>query len=308
MFETCSSIIRLGESKMGKVDILLPIYNSYEETKNCIDSILDHTDVNDFHLFLLDDKSPDDNIQELTSFYASHHKNITAIRNPVNLGFPGNVNNGFKVSNNDVVVINSDTLVTEGWLTELSKVANSNKSIAAVNPMSNYGIISGLPVTNNEINDLFTYEELVKAYKSNKESGYVEAPLLIGFCMYIKRIALYEVGTFDAATFKRGYGEESDWCMRARQLNYRLVVAKGAYVHHIGGVSFGEEKEKLRSQSRQILLVRYPEIDKDLQGFVRLNPFKKMRKDMMRDLQFLKKKAAPRLRMKMFKHFFVNTF
>jgi GT2 family glycosyltransferase len=292
---------------MEKVDILLPIYNSYDETKNCIESILAHTDKNDFHLLLLDDNSPDSKIQELTNFYATRHENITAIRNSVNLGFPGNVNNGFKVSKNDVVVINSDTLVTEGWLSVLREVANSDDSIAAVNPMSNYGIISGLPVTNNEINDLFTYEELVKAYELNRQSGYVDAPLLIGFCMYMKRNALYEVGLFDADTFKRGYGEESDWCMRARQKNFRLVVAKGAYVHHIGGVSFGEEKEKLRSQSRQVLLRRYPEIDSDLQNFIKLNPFKTIRKNMMRDIEFLKKQADFKLKIKMFRHFLINS-
>ncbi|MCM3602678.1 glycosyltransferase family 2 protein [Robertmurraya korlensis] len=292
---------------MVKIDILLPIYNSYEETKNCIESILQHTDSEMYNLFLLDDKSPDSNIQELTSFYANKYSHIKAVRNEVNLGFPGNVNNGFQVSENDVVVINSDTLVTENWLKSLYESATSDDSIVAVNPMSNYGIISGLPVTNNEINDLFSYEELVSAFEKNKQSGVVESPLLIGFCMYMKRSALNEVGLFDAATFKRGYGEESDWCMRARQRGLKLVVAKDTYVHHIGGVSFGEEKEKLRRQSKEILLQRYPEIDKELESYVLKNHFKDIRKGMLRELSYFSKPASFKNKLKMIKHYINNT-
>lgn len=298
---------RLEESNMVKIDILLPIYNSYEETKNCIESILQHTDSEKFNLYLLDDKSPDSNIQELTSFYANKYSNITAVTNEQNLGFPGNVNNGFQISKNDVVVINSDTLVTKNWLEKLYEAATSDGSIVAVNPMSNYGIISGLPVTNNEINDLFTYEELVPAFEKNKQSGVVEAPLLIGFCMYMKRSALNEIGLFDAAAFKRGYGEESDWCMRARQKGHKLVVAKDTYVHHIGGVSFGEEKEQLRRQSKEILLQRYPQIDEDLKDYVMKNHFKEMRKGMLKELAFFSKPASFKLKLKMVKHYINNT-
>jgi GT2 family glycosyltransferase len=298
---------RLEESNMVKIDILLPIYNSYEETKNCIESILEYTDPSMYRLYLLDDKSPDPNIQELTSYYSSKYDHINAIRNEQNLGFPGNVNNGFQISSHDVVVINSDTLVTKGWLEGLNEAATSDHSIVAVNPMSNYGIISGLPVTNNEINDLFSYKELVTVFDRNKQSGVVEAPLLIGFCMYMKRSALNEVGQFDAAAFKRGYGEESDWCMRARQQGYKLVVTKNAYVHHIGGVSFGEEKEKLRRQSKEILLKRYPNIDDDLKTFVQTNPFKEIRKGMLKELPFLSKPVSFKLKVKMIKHYITNT-
>lgn len=291
---------------MDKVDILLPIYNSVEETKNCIQSIFANTKEEHFNLYLLDDRSPDHNIPELTSYYSQKYKNVIAIRNDENLGFPGNVNNGFSVSSNDVVIINSDTLVTEGWLENLWKTAYSEEAIAAVNPMSNYGIVSGVPTTNNAINDLFSFEELSEAYKVSKGTGYVEAPVLIGFCMYVKRLALQSVGVFDAATFKRGYGEETDWCLRARKQGFKLVVSEDVYVHHIGGSSFGAEKEQLRKKSREILLKRYPEIDGELRGFVKTNHFKEMRRRMINNLPFFQKRTSFVLKMKMIKHFMAN--
>lgn len=293
---------------MRRVDILLPIYNSYEETKNCIESILEHTSEGTYHLYLLDDRSPDPKIKELLSTYSEKFPDfIIAVRNEQNLGFPGNVNNGFKISKHDVVILNSDTLVSEGWLEKLNEVANKEESIAAVNPMSNYGIISGLPTANSEINDLFTFDEISKAFLKHCEPCYVETPILIGFCMYMKRRALDEVGHFDAETFKRGYGEESDWCMRARKMGLKLVVATESYVHHIGGVSFGEEKEKLISQSRKVLLERYPEKDAEVEKFVKGNHFKEIRGNIMKEIHFLRTKASFPLKLKMIKHYYTNT-
>lgn len=291
---------------MGKVDILLPIYNSYKETRGCIESIINYTDNKAYNLYLLDDKSPDPRIQELTAFYSENRSNIYVFRNEKNLGFPGNVNNGFMISKNDVIVINSDTLVTESWLEKMYHAAYSDETIAAINPMSNYGIISGLPTSNNAINDLFSFEELTNAFQKSKVGALVETPLLIGFCMYMKRSALERVGLFDAATFKRGYGEETDWCMRARENGLKLKIATAAYVHHIGGISFGEEKEELRRTSKKILLKRYPSIDQELEQFVRGNHLKEIRKCMIKNLDYLHKKPKMMLKVKMFKHYFTN--
>ncbi|MCM2536040.1 glycosyltransferase family 2 protein [Neobacillus pocheonensis] len=294
---------------MEKVDILLPIYNSYDETRSCIESIFNHTNINAFNLYLLDDKSPDDNIVELTSYFSGKYPNVITIRNENNLGFPANVNNGFYVSKNDVIILNSDTLVTDAWLETLAEVANSEELIAAVNPMSNYGIISGVPTTNSTINDLFSFEEITHAFHKNKQKGYIETPLLIGFCMYVKRKALDLVGTFDAETFKRGYGEETDWCMRARRIGLKLVVSKEAYVHHIGGSSFGADKEKLRKRSKEILLQRYPQIDLELERFVKnRDNLKEIRKYVMRDLPYLSRKTGKMLKLKMIKHYMTYNF
>lgn len=291
---------------MHKIDILLPIYNSYDETKQCIDSILSHTQRLEFNLYLLDDNSTDNRIKELTSFYSEKYSNIFSVRNEKNLGFPGNVNNGIRITKNDVVILNSDTLVTDSWLKILNEVAYSKEDIAAVNPMSNYGLISAIPTNNARINDLFSYEEIYNAFQKCKVTGYDEVPLLIGFCIYIKRNALENVGVLDADTFKRGYGEETDWCKRARNMGYKLVVAKEAYVHHIGGSSFGIEKENLRTQSKKILVTRYPEIESEIEQFVKKNQFKIIRKCIINELNYHRKNASLLLKIKMLKHYFIN--
>ncbi|MBP3040858.1 glycosyltransferase [Bacillaceae bacterium Marseille-Q3522] len=293
---------------MPTADILVPIYNSYEETKNCIESILQHTAAGTYQLYLLDDHSPDPEIEKLTSYYAEKYKHIFSIRNEKNLGFPANVNNGFRQSANDAVVLNSDTLVTDGWLQALAETAYSQEAIAAVNPMSNYGSIAALPTQNMELNNLCSFQELTAAFQSCKEPGFLEFPTLIGFCMYIKRTALAAVGYFDAETFQRGYGEETDWCQRARRRGLKLVVAKGAYVHHIGAVSFGSEKEALRRKAGIILEQRYPGNEKELQQFIAENHFKPMRKKMLKELKLYKKQATFLQKIKILRHYLINFF
>ena len=72
----------------------------------------------------------------------------------------------------------------------------------------------------------------------------VAVPTTVGFCMYIRRAALDQVGGFDAAAFGRGYGEENDFCMRAAQRGWSHRLACDTFVYHDGGVSFGAGKER----------------------------------------------------------------
>jgi GT2 family glycosyltransferase len=291
---------------MKKVDILLPIYNSYEETNECIKSILNFTNKDNYNLYLLDDCSTDKRIQEMAISIRDTYSNIIYIRNKENLGFPENVNNGIRNSENDVIIINSDTIVTENWVEKLNEVAYSEVEIGAVNPMTNYGYISCIPTINHEINNMFEYKEIVDAFNRCNFSGYVETPFLIGFCIFIKRSTIEKVGYLNSKLFKRGYGEETDWCMRARKKGVKLVIAKAVYVHHVGGTSFGSEKEELRKEAKRKLLNLYPEIDIDFNNYIKLNLLKNERRRIIKELDFFNKSTNIKLKLKMMKHYLKN--
>ena len=64
----------------------------------------------------------------------------------------------------------------------------------------------------------------------------------VGFCMYIRPAVLDAVGYFDDHLFPVGYGEESDFCYRARKLGWRHIVTGDVFVRHWEGQSFGERK------------------------------------------------------------------
>ncbi len=86
----------------------------------------------------------------------------------------------------------------------------------------------------------------------------VEVPTTVGFCMYIRRDALRDVGLFDAETFGRGYGEENDFCMRAAARGWRHRLACDTFVYHEGRVSFGAGSNDLDGKA-DLLAARHPE-------------------------------------------------
>ena len=116
-----------------------------------------------------------------------------------------------------------------------------------------------------------------------------EIPVGVGFCLYIRRDCLNDVGDFDAAVFGRGYGEETDFCMRARRRGWSHRLAADVYVYHAGGLSFGGERAALLDRSQRLLNLRYPGYTRSIAKFVQQNPLLKLRRrlDMarLRDLR-----------------------
>jgi hypothetical protein len=112
----------------------------------------------------------------------------------------------------------------------------------------------------------------------------IDIPLACGFCMYLKRQALNEVGHLDEVSLERGYGEETDWCLRASDLGWRHVGAPNLFVAHQGGVSFGLEKALRAKHNNALLAKRYPQAEGLCARFVRADPLRQFRKHLLEQL------------------------
>ena len=83
-------------------------------------------------------------------------------------------------------------------------------------------------------------------------------PLLNGFCLLIRRAVIDAIGYFDEDAFGAGYGEENDYCLRARAAGWRLALADDAYVFHAQSRSYSHSRRKeLSERASQILTERY---------------------------------------------------
>src|SRR5699024_10554590 len=136
--------------------------------------------------------------------------NIKILENEENIGFSATVNRGIALSDeNDVILLNSDVLVTPEWVEKLIKCAYSDAGIATVTPLSNNASICSVPVSNqnNPLPDNMTLEEYAVEIERTSLKSYPSIPMAVGFCMYIKRSVIKEVGLFDSAAFGLGYGE-----------------------------------------------------------------------------------------------------
>ncbi len=245
---------------MKKCDIIIPIYNAYECVEKCLESIIKNTDMKNYQIICIDDKSTDKKILPLLKKYEKKYSFIKVLVNEENLGFVGTVNKGMEYSENDVVLLNSDTEVSKNWLDKIIECAYSEKKIATVTPLSNNATLVSVPVGLQE-NDLpknmsfDTYASLVEkcSYKEN-----IELPTAHGFCMFIKREVLDILGFFDEETFGKGYGEENDFSFRCLDYGYKNIICDNVIIYHKEKQSFSSEREKLVEKHIEILKNKYP--------------------------------------------------
>lgn len=260
---------------MKKCDIIIPIYNAYECTKACIESVLKNTDLENNNLVLINDKSTDSRISRLLSKYQDT-KDIQVLENEKNLGFVGTVNRGMKLTKNDVLLLNSDTEVTQNWLEKIKKCAYQDEMIATVTPLSNNATLASVPkiFEPNDLSKGYTIEEMGRLVEECSYHDYPEIPTGHGFCLYIKREVLEKVGYFDEEGFGKGYGEENDFCYRCLNFGYRHILCDDTYIFHKESQSFQEDKKELIADGLKVLNERYPKYIDRLNKWIIENPLK----------------------------------
>ena len=246
-----------------KVDIVIPIYNAYEFTKKCIETVIENTDLKMHTLVLVNDKSPDEKILPMLQNFVNKYEdlNIELVDNKENQGFVKSVNMGMKHSNNDVVLLNSDTEVTVNWLDKMIATAYVSSNVATVTPLSNNATLASIPnfLEENNLPEYITLEEYAKTVEECSYNAYPELTTAHGFCMYIRRDAIEKVGVFDSDTFGKGYGEENDFSYRCIKNGLVNLLCDNTFIYHKGTQSFTDEKEELAKAHWEILKEKYPE-------------------------------------------------
>ncbi len=263
---------------MSKCDVIVPIYNAYDCVIECIESIIKNTKFDGNKLILIDDKSSDEKVLPKLEEYEKKYDFIKLLKNEENLGFVGTVNKGMKYSKNDVILLNSDTEVTDGWLEKIVKCAYSEKMIATVTPLSNNATLVSVPVGLQE-NDLPNNMTLAEYSKLIEDVAYNEnqqLPTAHGFCMFIKREVLDIVGYFDVEAFGRGYGEENDFSFRCLDYGYKNILCDNVIIYHKEKQSFSEEREKLVKENLKTLHDRYPVYSRRIELWCENFPIKKI--------------------------------
>ena len=228
------------------VDIIVPVYNAYDDLRRCVDSVFRHTDLQKNRLIFVNDCSSDSRIAPYLDSLKGD--NVLVHHNERNKGFSANVNYGIQSSEkNDVLLLNTDTIVTKGWLDKITACAKRDPHIASVTPLSNRAEICSVPnyLEQNDIPNGYTIDTFAELVERCSLHRYPQIPVAIGYCMYIPRAVLKKVGLFDAETFQRGYGEENDFCNRAILLGYYNVMCDDTFIYHSGCASFREARTEL---------------------------------------------------------------
>lgn len=262
------------------VDVIVPVYAGSEETHACLKSVLAAPVSSAFELVIVDDCGPDQALRDWLRELAADPR-VSLLANEQNLGFVASVNRGLGLHpERDVVLLNSDTEVANDWLDRLRSAAYSASDIGTVTPFANRGAtICAYPLfcQDNPLPDGWDVASLDALMRDVNVGAGVDLPTAVGYCTYIRRDCLDNVGVFDEATFGRGYGEESDFCMRARYQGWRHRLAADVFVFHVGGVSFGPEKAALVETAQQAVRERHPGYELLVAEHVQQDPARDLR-------------------------------
>ncbi len=239
-----------------QADVVVPVYSNVGVTRQCIESVLEHTGPELGQLIVINDRSPDPAMQPMLEELRDRDPRIILLHNEKNLGFVGSCNRGLSLRKRDVLLLNSDTRVTPGWLRELLRALWSHDRAAAVVPLSNNATIYSVPEFCQETKaEEVPFEAL--ALDQSELPPETVMSTGVGYCILFKHQVLNMLGLLDPA-YGRGYNEENDWCHRALRLGFITLRANKALVYHLGSVSFGGERTELDRKNARLLHRRFP--------------------------------------------------
>jgi GT2 family glycosyltransferase/glycosyltransferase involved in cell wall biosynthesis len=255
-------------ARRAGVVVVIPVFNAPDAFERCLRSVLRHTTV-PYRLLVMDDGSNDPRIAALLA-RAAEHPHVEVVRSEENRGFTRTVNAALEATGDDVVLLNSDADVGPGWLQGLVLAAHSADRVGSATPFSNDAGAFSAPSreSDNPLPAGMTTADAARAVRYGSRRELPRIPTGHGFCLYLRRRALEEVGHLDEVSFPRGYGEENDWCIRALSAGFQHILDDRTYVRHEGSASFGEEKQALLARGRQRLDEKHPTYTRAVRAFL----------------------------------------
>lgn len=224
--------------KKRKTSIVILTYNNFNYTKDCVESIKKYTKKNSYEIIIVDNLSTDE-----TRDWLKKQKDLKVILNDENKGFPKGCNQGIEIANpnNDILLLNNDTIVTTNWLENLKICLYSNDLVGAVGSVSNHQEnLQGVDFT---YNDFVEMQKLAKKNNISDSNQWEEKVFLIGFCILIKRDVLNKIGLLDEE-YSPGYVEDNDLSLRIIDAGYKLMLCHDSFIHHYLGTAFRKDLNK----------------------------------------------------------------
>ena len=236
--------------------IILVSYNTLPLTRLCLESIREHTAEGSYELIVVDNASQDGSREWL-----QEQGDVRLIANEKNLGFPRACNQGLDAAKGEeLLLLNSDTVVTAHWLENLHRALYSHEKVGAVscltNSCSNWQEIEVPYKADADAGEealggqLAAMQSFALGFNRSDPAKWERRTHLVGFC-YLFRRALYErLGGLDER-FSPGNYEDNDYSLRILEAGYELLLCKDTFIHHWGGASFKQADADGSEESRQ---------------------------------------------------------
>ena len=237
------------------LSVVIVNWKAKEYLPGCFDSLMDNLAGVDSEVFFVDNGSEDGG----TEWVRTRHPAVCVIENRINLGFSRANNLAIREARGEhVLLLNPDTLLRPGAVKNMMALSDESSSVGIVGPRIEYpdGTLfprckRAIPEVGDALFYLFRAEGLRGIFSRN--GGYTldhldprevhEVGAVSGSCMLIKRSVFSDIGFLDEEFFL--YGEDLDFCLRAKRAGWRVIYCPTAVCIHYHGES--SRKRRLRS-------------------------------------------------------------
>lgn len=225
--------------KKPRVCIAILNYNGKEFLESFLPSVSFSSNKEEVDVVVIDNHSSDNSVQYVKEW----HPEIRTISLTKNYGFAEGYNRGLKTVDAEyLVLLNSDVMVTEGWLDPVLALLDSDKHIAAAQPLVlslenkqefEYAGAAGgfLDVLAYPFCRGRLFDEVEKDHGQFKENA--EIFWCSGAAMVVRSKVFKDLGGFDGTYF--AHHEEIDFCWRAKRAGYKIMACGESKVYHMGG-------------------------------------------------------------------------
>jgi GT2 family glycosyltransferase/glycosyltransferase involved in cell wall biosynthesis len=219
-----------------QVSVVVPVYNSLPLARKCLASVFDVPSDVGFEVIVVDNGSGPE-VEEWLVQEQTLRPGLRCLRYSEPLGFARAVNAGGAAAAGEVLIIlNSDTIVSPGWMKGLYLALTEDPSLGAITPCTNQ---AGEPAQMN-VHTIDLPASKALAYMSRKppipDILYLPHRLTF-FCVALRREVWNEFGGL-GESYRVGNFEDDDLCLRLRLAGYRLAVARHLFVYHHSGATF----------------------------------------------------------------------
>jgi len=252
--EHVKSLMISTVSGTDKVSIIIGTRDNLEVLKRAVESIFENTPPG-YELIIIDNGSSDGTGVYLASLDYPH---LRVIRNKNNLGFAAFNNQGQRMAKRPYILyLNDDIEAYPGWLEPLIEMLDSQPKVGAVGSRLLYP--DGRVQHDGK---MFRKSDLEPRHinmggRPVSDESPIEVDALTGACLMVRR----ELAGF-STDYHRGYYEDTDLCMRIKEMGYALVLHRGSVLIHHHGLSMGKNQaatEQAQKRNRRIFMERWRE-------------------------------------------------
>lgn len=251
-----------------KTAIVIPVWNLWKKmTFPCLQSIRRHTDLEQIHVYLVDNGSTDETplfAEKMgQGLFGSH---FTYIKNAENLGFAKACNQGAEQAHADacpyVLFLNNDTLVTENWLPPLVGVMEQKKHIGLAGPLLLYpdntvqhcGVVRDITGMLHHIYSKFPKNHPVIGRQR-------EFAVITGAAMLARTHEFVKFGKF-YEKYQNGF-EDVDLCYIYHKHGYCCEVVHESVVYHLESQTPGRSNKERELHNVGIIQSRHKDVPYD---------------------------------------------